>query len=117
MIQKEKRKQNNYIKDAFAHFVYDVTKQQFLITDFKRVGNIDRGFCTEPVIHSRNGNGFGESDEGNVAFIKFVKSHVCNVYCNKLSLKPLNTELINVFQQNHGNNMQIVNNIYQSQKY
>ena len=50
----------------------------------------DKGYCAEPVIHSINGLGFGDGNEGELRFDFFKKTHICNRICLKLKLNKLN---------------------------
>lgn len=72
---------------AFAHYTYQRTRGEYLVTDFQGVGSF---LLTDPALHSRTGE-FNESgDFGIEGFVRFFDKHQCNDICKALGLKRPN---------------------------
>jgi len=73
---------------AFSHFSYELSNNELLIVDIQGVND----FYTDPQIHTKNGQGFGEGNLGETGFHKFVQTHKCNPVCDFLKLKQMNNQ-------------------------
>ncbi|KAF2070768.1 hypothetical protein CYY_007916 [Polysphondylium violaceum] len=73
---------------AFSHFSYELSNNELLIVDIQGVND----FYTDPQIHTKNGEGFGEGNLGETGFHKFVQTHKCNPVCDFLKLKQMNNQ-------------------------
>ncbi|GAM17121.1 hypothetical protein SAMD00019534_002960 [Acytostelium subglobosum LB1] len=71
---------------AFSHFSYENSNHELLIVDIQGVND----FYTDPQIHTKNGQGFGEGNLGETGFHKFLQSHKCNAVCDFLKLQQIN---------------------------
>ncbi|EGC29009.1 myosin heavy chain kinase C [Dictyostelium purpureum] len=71
---------------SFSHFSYELSNHELLIVDIQGVND----FYTDPQIHTKNGEGFGEGNLGETGFHKFLQTHKCNPVCDFLKLKPIN---------------------------
>ncbi|KYQ91743.1 myosin heavy chain kinase [Tieghemostelium lacteum] len=70
---------------AFSHFSYEHSNHELLIVDIQGVND----FYTDPQIHTKNAQGFGEGNLGETGFHKFLQTHKCNPVCDFLKLKPI----------------------------
>ncbi|KAN0019044.1 hypothetical protein ACTFIU_002246 [Dictyostelium citrinum] len=71
---------------SFSHFSYELSNHELLIVDIQGVND----FYTDPQIHTKSGEGFGEGNLGETGFHKFLQTHKCNPVCDFLKLKPIN---------------------------
>jgi len=70
---------------TFSHFSYVASDGELLICDIQGVGDI----YTDPQIHSRNGQGFGQGNLGQEGIQHFLCRHRCNRICKFLRLPNL----------------------------
>lgn len=69
---------------AFAHYSYEVTRGEYLVTDFQGVGGF---LLTDPALHSRTKEFSESGDFGYEGFVTFFSKHKCNDLCKALGLK------------------------------
>ena len=67
---------------AFSHFTFKCSKEQFVICDIQGVGHT----FTDPQIHTLDGKGFGSGNMGADGIENFLCSHVCSRVCQVLGL-------------------------------
>lgn len=67
---------------AFSHFTFKCSKEQFVICDVQGVGHS----FTDPQIHTLDGKGFGSGNMGADGIENFLHSHVCSRVCQLLGL-------------------------------
>lgn len=77
--------------DAFSHWTFSVSSEDFLlVTDLQGIEYEENGqkefILTDPVIHCLNQQ-FDRTDLGEDGILDFLKSHICNKFCNELRLK------------------------------
>ena len=75
--------------DAFCHFTYHASNQQFVVCNLRGVEDedeLEHFKFTEPVVHSVDGS-FGSSDKSVTGIRDFFKNHVCSSLCKDYS-KP-----------------------------
>ena len=70
---------------AFSHFTFCVTKGQMLVVDLQGVEDT----YTDPVVLTRNGQGFVFGNIGMYGIDDFLASHRCNPVCLQLGLAPV----------------------------
>eukprot|EP01083_Nonionella_stella_P215822 776405_1 len=81
-------KNNKSFINAFSHWTYHHSNGQYLVCDLQGVKNINNQYkLTDPVITSKNGNIFGNTDLGIVGISNWFYFHKCNQYCNKNWIK------------------------------
>jgi hypothetical protein len=68
---------------AFTHFTFVHSKSDIMIVDIQGVGDV----FTDPQIHTVDGDGFGQGNQGPTGFQKFFTSHHCNSICEGLGLE------------------------------
>ncbi|EGG15107.1 myosin heavy chain kinase [Cavenderia fasciculata] len=71
---------------AFSHFSFEHSNHELLIVDIQGVND----FYTDPQIHTKSAQGFGEGNLGETGFHKFLQTHKCNAVCDFLKLKQIN---------------------------
>ena len=71
-----------YAWQAFLHYALKASKGQFLICNIQGVG---QSFAA-PRIHTLDGKGFGQGNDGEEGVKKFSHLHVCNHVCRRLAL-------------------------------
>lgn len=71
-----------YSLQAFLHYSLKASKEQFLICNIQGVGHSFAG----PRIHTLDGKGFGQENEGEEGVKNFSRLHVCNRVCRYLAL-------------------------------
>jgi len=69
---------------AFAHFSYEKSGGEYLVTDFQGVGSF---LLTDPSLHSKSKEFVESGDFGHEGFIRFFSKHQCNDICRALNLK------------------------------
>ncbi|KAH3689947.1 uncharacterized protein LOC127863983 isoform X1 [Dreissena polymorpha] len=72
--------EQSQILDAFAHFTFSVSDEQFVVCNLQGVEENGKYTLSNPVIHSRDGE-YGESDKRDVGIIDFFKNHICTSLC------------------------------------
>ena len=70
---------------AFSHFTYCVTRGSMMVVDLQGVGDV----YTDPVVLTRDGEGFGMGNIGRKGMDNFFASHRCNNVCIQLGLTPV----------------------------
>ncbi|CAF3347746.1 unnamed protein product [Rotaria sp. Silwood2] len=75
---------------AFSHWTYDHTDGNMMIVDLQGILNGDDGkyLLTDPCIHSTDLTRFGRTNLGKPGMKKFFQTHICNIICHALKLKP-----------------------------
>ena len=76
------------LMQALSHFSYHASGGSILLCDLQ--GGIYRNavVITDPVIMSRNTNGFGPTDLGPTGISSFFSRHRCNCYCRAHWQRP-----------------------------
>eukprot|EP00331_Platyophrya_macrostoma_P003895 CAMPEP_0176411770 /NCGR_PEP_ID=MMETSP0127-20121128/3781_1 /TAXON_ID=938130 /ORGANISM="Platyophrya macrostoma, Strain WH" /LENGTH=794 /DNA_ID=CAMNT_0017791383 /DNA_START=183 /DNA_END=2567 /DNA_ORIENTATION=- len=69
---------------AFAHYSYEISGGEYLVTDFQGVGGF---LLTDPALHSRTKEFAESGDFSYQGFIHFFSKHRCNDLCKALGLK------------------------------
>ena len=70
---------------AFSHFTFCVTRGDMMVVDLQGVGDV----YTDPVVLTRDGQGFGMGNIGQKGMDNFFASHRCNNLCMQLGLTPV----------------------------
>ena len=76
---------------AFAHYSYQKSNGNFLVTDFQGVGSF---LLTDPALHSKTKEFIDSGDFGTEGFIRFFSKHQCNDICRGLGLKKPSLKLV-----------------------
>eukprot|EP00667_Euglena_gracilis_P002525 EG_transcript_2526 len=80
----DRQKERN-TPQAFSHFSYVHSNQQYVIIDIQGVGDT----YTDPQVHSADCKGFGLGNLGQKGIDAFLASHRCNNVCVGLGLAPV----------------------------
>jgi hypothetical protein len=77
------------ILEAFIHFSFVVSGENFVICGLKGVYRKDKSdfILTNPTIHSREGK-FGQKDKRDPGIRDVTKNHTCNKFCQMFMKKP-----------------------------
>ena len=67
---------------AFSHFTWQHTYGKIIVVDIQGVNSI----CTDPQIHSLNGERYGRGNLMEPGILSFFHSHECNEICSALRL-------------------------------
>eukprot|EP01052_Picozoa_sp_SAG31_P023499 SAG31_NODE_1942_length_6858_cov_7.808404_4_plen_135_part_00 len=62
---------------CFSHFSWEWSHRQLIVCDIQGVGDL----YTDPQVHTRSGQGFGQGNCGASGIRKFLRTHVCNDVC------------------------------------
>lgn len=85
---------------AYAHFTYQETRGEYLLTDFQ---GVNRCLLTDPCVHSKTREFQESGDFGLEGMIYFFRKHKCNELCQKLGLqRPKELDLENPRLKNIG---------------
>eukprot|EP00668_Euglena_longa_P016015 GGOE01020211.1.p1 GENE.GGOE01020211.1~~GGOE01020211.1.p1 ORF type:complete len:661 (+),score=170.64 GGOE01020211.1:93-1985(+) len=82
----DRQKERN-TPQAFSHFSYVHSNQQYVIIDIQGVGDT----YTDPQVHSVDCKGFGLGNLGQKGIDAFLASHRCNNVCVGLGLSPVSS--------------------------
>jgi hypothetical protein len=74
------------IPQAFSHFSYQYTHQEYVICDLQGELGEKWFYLTDPAIHSEERQ-FGPTDHGRKGQEKFFRTHKCNELCRALGLR------------------------------
>jgi hypothetical protein len=73
---------------AFSPFSFVASRHELMVVDIQGV----QDFYTDPQIHSRDGERFGQGNLGPYGIERFLESHRCNGICQWLKLKPFGSQ-------------------------
>ena len=76
---------------AFAHYSYQKSNGNYLVTDFQGVGSF---LLTDPALHSKTKEFIDSGDFGTEGFIRFFSKHQCNDICRGLKLEKPKLKLV-----------------------
>jgi hypothetical protein len=77
------------ILEAFSHFSFVISEENFVICGLKGVYKKDKSefILTNPTIHSREGK-FGPKDKRDPGIRDVTDNHTCNKFCQMFLNKP-----------------------------
>jgi hypothetical protein len=73
---------------AFSHYSFCITKRNHLIVDIQGWVDDEKNtlLLTDPAIHSKNVNKFGETNRTGIGMREFFETHKCNHICTALGI-------------------------------
>ncbi|CAF1402261.1 unnamed protein product [Rotaria sordida] len=75
---------------AFSHWTHDHTDGNMMVVDLQGIiaGDDEKYLLTDPCVHSTHLFRFGRTNLGKPGMKRFFQTHICNIICHALKLKP-----------------------------